>query len=172
MSAIPRSPLGRALLNSVLLTAVYFLVPVGTDRGTLELVLRAVGTLGGLGLAIYLILGQINRQLEDESTPLTGLLTALVAGVLFFALADYLVAVGFPGEFVDLQTRIDALYFALSTLATVGFGDVHAQGQVARGLLIVQMLFNTVIIATGLSVLSRQIAARARERRSGGTRPS
>ncbi|GAA1654247.1 potassium channel family protein [Catellatospora bangladeshensis] len=160
-----RHPLGQALLNSTLLTAVYFIVPVGADNETWQLLLRALGTLAGLGLAIYLILRQINRQLDDETTPLTGLLTALVAGVLFFALADYLIAVGFPGEFADLQTRVDALYFALSTLATVGFGDVHAQGQVARGLVIVQMLFNTVIIAAGLSVLSRQIAARARERR-------
>lgn len=166
MSVMPRNPLGQALLNSVLLTAVYFVVPVGSDHDTWQLVWRAAATTAGLGLAIYLIVRQISRQLDDERTPLTGLLTALVAGVLFFSLADYLVAVGFPGEFVDLQTRVDALYFALSTLATVGFGDVHAQGQLARCLVIVQMLFNTVILATGLSVLSRQIAARVRERRS------
>jgi hypothetical protein len=165
MSLVPRNPIGQALLNSTLLTAVYFIVPVGADHETWQLVWRGLATAAGLGLAIYLIVRQINRQLDDESTPLTGLLTALVAGVLFFSLADYLIAVGFPGEFVDLQTRVDALYFALSTLATVGFGDVHAQGQLARTLVIVQMLFNTVIIATGLSVLSRQIAARVRERR-------
>ncbi|MEV4411264.1 potassium channel family protein [Catellatospora sp. NPDC049609] len=165
MSAITVHPLGRALLNSLLLVTVYFLVPTGHNHETWELVLRVLGTVAGLALAILLIVRQVTRQLDDEQAPLSGLLTALVAGVLFFALADYLVAVGWPGEFVDLQTRIDALYFALSTLATVGFGDVHAQGQVARGLLIVQMLFNVVIIATGASVLSKQIAARVRQRR-------
>ncbi|GIF96491.1 potassium channel family protein [Catellatospora citrea] len=164
MSVIHR-PLGHALINSTLLVVVYFVVPTDTDVNPWSLALRALLTLGGLVLAVVLILRQVNRQLGEARAPLTGLLTALVAGVLFFALADYLVAIHGPGQFVDLNTRLDALYFALSTLATVGFGDVHAQGQFARGLLCVQMLFNAVILATGLSVLSKQIAARVRERR-------
>lgn len=164
MSAFSRRPLAHALINSALLLAVYFLVPTGGDREAWHAALRAIATIAALGLAVALILRQVARQLDSDEAPLTGLLTALVGGVLFFALADYLVATQYPGEFAELETRIDALYFALSTLATVGFGDVHAQGQAARGLLCVQMLFNAVIIATGLSVLSKQIAARARRR--------
>lgn len=157
----------HSLINSVLLLVVYFVVPTDTDTSPSKLAVRVLLTLTGLVLAVVLILRQVGRQLDQAEAPLTGLLTALVAGVLFFALADYLVAIHAPGQFVDLTTRLDALYFALSTLATVGFGDVHAQGQVARGLVSVQMLFNAVIIATGLSVLSKQVAARARERRGG-----
>src|SRR5690554_4111373 len=98
MSAL-QHPVGRALLNSVLLVAVYFLVPTGGDNDTWRLLLRILGTVAGLVAAIVLILRQITRQLDEEQAPLTGLLTALVGGVLFFALADYLVAVGWPGEF-------------------------------------------------------------------------
>jgi hypothetical protein len=168
MSVTRRHPIVQPLINSVLLLVVYFVVPTDSGQGTLPLIVRALATLVGLAVAVMLIVRQVRRQLDVAEAPLTGLLTALVGGVLFFALADYLVAINAPGEFVDLNTRLDGLYFALSTLATVGFGDVHAQGQVARGLLCVQMVFNTVIIATGLSVLSKQIAARARERRGAG----
>ncbi|GAA1414170.1 potassium channel family protein [Catellatospora coxensis] len=167
MSVTSRRPIIQSLINSLLLLALYFVVPTDTSDSLWKLVLRVLLTLIGLVLAVVLILRQVSRQLDQTEVPLTGLLTALVAGVLFFAMADYLLAFHAPGEFVDLNTRVDALYFALSTLATVGFGDVHAQGQIARGLVIVQMLFNTVIIATGLSVLSKQVAARARERRGG-----
>ncbi|WP_155372749.1 potassium channel family protein [Catellatospora vulcania] len=165
MSVVRLHPLAQALLNSALLLAVYFVIPTDIGHGTWSLLARTIATLIGLTVAVALILRQVSRQINADQAPLTGLLTALVAGVLFFALADYLVAINAPGQFVDLNTRIDALYFAISTLATVGFGDVHAQGQAARGLLCLQMLFNAVIIATGLSVLSKQISARVRERR-------
>ncbi|MDI1462802.1 potassium channel family protein [Catellatospora sp. KI3] len=167
MSWLARRPLVRWLLSTAILVAVYFIVPTDRGSGVWELVARVLFSLVGIVVVAVLIVRQINRHLGDDETPLLGLLNALTAGVLFFALADYVVAVGAPGSFVDLQTRVDALYFALSTLITVGFGDVHAQGQQARVLLILQMVFNTVVIAAGVSVLSHQLAARARERHRG-----
>jgi voltage-gated potassium channel len=84
----------------------------------------------------------------------------------FFALVDYVIAVSRSDQFVGLRTKTDGLYFALSTLTTVGYGDIHAAGQVARAVVMAQLVFNVVVIATVASVLSRQIGARARERRS------
>ena len=46
----------------------------------------------------------------------------------------------------------------------IGFGDVHAQGQLARGILCVQMVFDVAVLATAASVLARQIGARVRSR--------
>jgi voltage-gated potassium channel len=84
--------------------------------------------------------------------------------VAFFALVDYAIAISDAGQFVGLETKTDALYFALATLTTVGYGDVHASGQVARGVVAVQLVFNVVIVATGVSVLTRQFGARVRGR--------
>ena len=88
------------------------------------------------------------------------LLLTIVVGVTAFAVADLVLARLDPGQFVDLQTKTDALYFALTTLATVGFGDIHAKGQLARLLVIAQMLFNVVVLAAAFRVLAG--AARAR----------
>jgi voltage-gated potassium channel len=74
------------------------------------------------------------------------LVLAAVVGVAVFALADLVVATTVPGQFVDLRTKTDALYFALTTLITIGCGDIHAQGQLARVLLIGQMLFNAIVL--------------------------
>jgi hypothetical protein len=42
------------------------------------------------------------------------------------------------------------LYFALTTLAAVGF-DVHAHSQIARRPVVVQMAFNVVVLASAAS---------------------
>jgi voltage-gated potassium channel len=158
---------GRLALTCVLIVGLYYLVPVEPGVSNVQLALRVIGTVVVGLLITWLIVRQVSRQLADpEEASLVGLLTALMGGVAFFALADYTTAVSDPGQFVDLETKTDALYFALATLTTVGYGDVHAAGQVARAVVAVQLVFNVVVIATGASVLARQIGARARGRRS------
>jgi voltage-gated potassium channel len=49
----------------------------------------------------------------------------------------------------------------MTTLLTIGFGDIHAAGQVARVLVLVQMVFNVVIIATAASTITTRIRTRA-----------
>ena len=83
---------------------------------------------------------------------------------MFFALADLVVARALPGEFTGLQTKTDGLYFVLTTLITVGYGDVHADGQVARGLLIIQLAFNAVVLTRAARALSEELARRRAER--------
>ena len=47
----------------------------------------------------------------------------------------------------------------------MGYGDVHAVGQLARVVVIIQMAFNIVILATGASLLVNQLSDRVRRRR-------
>jgi hypothetical protein len=72
----------------------------------------------------------------------------VVVGVTAFAAVDLVVARPYPNQFVGLETKTDALNFALTTLTTVGFGDIHAQGELARLLVIAQLLFNVVVLTT------------------------
>ena len=53
-----------------------------------------------------------------------------------------------PEEFDGLLTKTDALYFTLTTMSTVGFGDVHAEGQIARILVCLLIVFNVVVVAS------------------------
>jgi hypothetical protein len=155
----------RTAVPIVLIITVYYLIPVEPGQTGALRALRIAGTVAGLAAVTWLILRQVSRHFAaPEDAPLVPLLTALVGGIAFFALADYVVAVANPHQFVDLRTKTDALYFALATLTTVGYGDVHATGQVARGIVTVQLVFNVMVIATGASVLTRQVGARIRRR--------
>jgi hypothetical protein len=153
----------RPIVTSVLVIGAYYLVPVEPGVDGLQMTLRTAGTVV-TGIAItWLIVRQVRHQLaEPDRASLISLLAALVGGVAFFALADYITAVSGPEQFVGLRTKTDALYFTLATLTTVGYGDVHAEGQIARGVVTVQLLFNLLVLATGASVLTRHVRIRAR----------
>lgn len=162
--AKPSKVIRRAAATCLGLLAFYFVVPVGKFETTLTFLLQVIASVvlfAGIVVAINL---QLLRQVHEPDAPLGGLLASALGGLLFFALVDYMLAIHSTGEFVDLNTRIDALYFALSTLATIGFGDVHAQGQLARGIVCVQIVFDVAVLTTAGSMLARQISARVRGR--------
>lgn len=157
----------HGLAASALLLLGYFVVPLGQDPNGLRMVVRTALTLVVVVVVAVLVTGQVRRQLaagtpsgDAEAGTLVRLTVALVAGVVAFALADYVVASNRAGEFVGLHTRVDALYFALATLTTIGYGDVHAQGQIARVVVCAQMVFSIGVIATGASIVVKQLTAR------------
>ena len=151
--------LGTAIALAV---AVYFVVPVqASDEG---LLVRAIVSLLALGLLTAGVIWQILVHLEDPDRRVDGLLFALVVAVLAFALAFYRLEIAYPDQIVGLHTRVDALYFTMTTLLTVGFGDVHAAGQGARVLVMVAMVFNVAVIATAVTTISSRVRQRAEQR--------
>jgi voltage-gated potassium channel len=87
-------------------------------------------------------------------------LVALVFwAVAFFAI--YYTRLAGAGQFSGLETRLDAVYFTVTTLATVGFGDVHATGQAARFAVTVQIVFNVIVLAAAIRVLGGVLRRRS-----------
>ena len=52
---------------------------------------------------------------------------------------------------------MDSVYFALTVLSTVGFGDVHAVGQTARVMVSAQIVFNLLVISLAVGAV-REVA--------------
>jgi voltage-gated potassium channel len=146
-------------------TVVYFLVPVpGRMRESSWTILFA----GGVIILGLLMVGMIRQLLHaDIDARARSLIVLLSCVILFFSWANVTLS-RIPGEFTDLHTKIDSLYFCISTLATVGFGDVHADGQLARAAVTVQILFNLVFLGTAITMVTglwrRQVQARRQHR--------
>ncbi len=146
-----------------LVAVLYFIVPLN-PRLEDDTVVRLIGSLFLLAALAGGVLWQVVLQLDHPERRLDGLVLALIIAVLGFALGFYALSQHDPDQFAGMDTRLDALYFTVTTLLTVGFGDIHAVGQVARGLVLVQMVFNVVILATAATTLSSHVRERATQR--------
>lgn len=163
-------PAVRSLATLVGVLVVYFALPVGRQSSVLVAVLSVLGLLTGIAVLAVLIVGQVRRVLRadaDDSVRVQTLLVLLYVAVAMFALGYFILERSAGDQFSGLETKVDALYFTMTTLATVGFGDVHATGQVARALVTLQIVFNLVFVGTLVSMLTSQIR-RVRERVQSG----
>jgi hypothetical protein len=147
-----------------LILLVYFLVPVEDHLHPDNLVraAMAVVSLGLLGAGMARLL---RVHAEDEERHVEGLVLGIVVVVVFFAFAYYLLARHDPHQVAGLHTRIDALYFTMSTLSTIGFGDVHASGQAARVLVMAQVVFDLVFVAAAAGLVAARVRPTHPERR-------
>jgi voltage-gated potassium channel len=142
------------------LLVAYFVVPLDGSLG-LRLLLYVLG----LAMVAVVVGRQVRRHISsrDNEIRVDSLALAIVLAILLFALTYY--ALGTQADqFVGIETRVDALYYSLTVATTTGFGDVSAQGQLARGIVSGQLVFNILIVATAASLLTKTMQARRRDR--------
>jgi hypothetical protein len=122
----------------------------------------------GMGALVYWQALGFRQRLATGSVRLRGLLVAVYTAMLFFAGVYYSLEVRDPGQISGLHTRLDSIYFTVTTLSTVGYGDIHAAGQAARAIVLLQMIFDLLVI--GLAVAAAR-AAVAEHRADAARRP-
>jgi voltage-gated potassium channel len=147
---------------------VYFEAPVRDIQRSSGY--RILITIVALALLTLWVLWQLRRHVDDQSQRIDGLVGVILIVIVVFALAFYVLEQRRPGEIVGLNSRLDSLYFTVSTLLTIGYGDVHAAGQLARALVLVQTVFDVVFVATAASLLSSRVRSAAQRRAQERTR--
>jgi hypothetical protein len=150
---------------------LFFAVPVRSGGSTVVLVRSCVVALVGVVLVGWIVVRQVRGAGRRDLTPLQLLMLAEIVACAF-SLVYYAMAVDEANQMVGIETRLDALYFTLSTMSTVGYGDVHAVSQLARGVVCVHLAFNLVFLGVLARLLQRQLVDRADARRRGTTGPS
>ncbi len=142
-------------------TAGYYLLPVpGRMQKASWALMFSVGA-AVLGVLILTAISKLMRA--GANARIRGLVLLHTLTVLFFSWSDDSVA-ELPGQFVQLTSKTDSLYFNVSTLATVGFGDVHPAGQLARAAVTLQIVFNLVFIGAAVSMISGYFRTQAHGR--------
>lgn len=90
---------------------------------------------------------------------------AWIAGYLstllgIFAMAYWMLSVHYPNSFTEPLTKVDALYFAMATLSTTGYGDIAAKQQLARATVTLQMAIDLLVLAVLLTVTISKASSR------------
>lgn len=145
----------RTSLMIVLLTACYYVLPDDGPFEDLQSGLRAGWSLAAL-IAFALVLRIQVRTIRRRPSVwgrAEALLTALYLLILAFAISYDRMA-GTGGDvFAGINNRTDALYFTVTVVSTVGFGDIHAVSTGARAVVTVQMLVNVFFVGAALRLL-------------------
>lgn len=159
-----RARVGRNVVVVLGCLAIYFVCPVpGKDAPPLLSWLLFAGGVLAIGYAVVALVRRRRVAPDDNGVRLEALVALVYALVVFFALT-YLSLATRKDEFVDLENRVDALYFTVSTLATVGFGDVHAVGSAARIAVTVQMAMDLLVLGIAARLVGPAIARRWAEK--------
>ncbi|MFJ7769410.1 potassium channel family protein [Streptomyces sp. NPDC097107] len=138
----------------------YFLLPLdhlGPQRPVLSWLLFALV----LTFVAAMLLRQIRHVLVDRPETRPGVVISLliVLCVHVFSATYYALAKQ-PGEFTGLRTRLDALYFTVVTLATVGYGDITPRGQAARIVTVLQIAYSFVFLTAAATALTTRVRDR------------
>lgn len=131
------------------LLLAYYTFPLRWTDSAIAVGTNLLVTMGALTLVATLMvreLDSVRRGLPGRSVRVLAMLLILL--VMSASLTFFLLDQARPDEVAGLDTRTDALYFTLSTMTTVGYGDVHAEGQIARALVCVMIVFNVVVVAS------------------------
>jgi len=138
------------------LVVLYYGLPLdGRVGGTGALLLP-----GGLALFGALTWRGVLRIIHSRTprivaiSVLTGLFPLFI---VVFAATYYLMSHHSPGCFSARLSRTDALYFTMTVFSTVGFGDLVPVSQVARAVVMGQMLGDLVVIGAGVHLLTGAI---------------
>jgi hypothetical protein len=145
------SALLRAVLIAAALVAFYYLVPV--DRsGRLSVGLRLIVAAAGFLVVVAWALRRILRSDQPGIRAIEAVACSLPLFLLLFASTYFLLSADASGSFSQAHlTKTDALYFTVTTFATVGYGDISPTSESARVIVMSQMLLDLLILGLGIN---------------------
>ncbi len=163
-----RSALGAGLrvgLSAVALLTFYFLLPF-SEVGLLESFLRFAGGI----IVIVVFVGWQARAIVTSERPQLRSIEAVALSFLLLVVVFAIIYVSIsrvnPDSFSESLSPVAGIYFTMSVLATVGFGDVAAVTDAARVVVTLQMLLDLLLIGVVVQVLLRAGKAAAASRSS------
>ncbi len=150
----------------VLLTAGYYVLPLRldvSDGGVLVRLVVGLALVGAVAVVFRRHARRSRQSLSEEMYEIQWLLSALYLLVLGFALTYSVTASVDPRQFVGIGDRTSALYFSVTVVSTVGFGDLHPAATLGQLLVTAQMLFDLIYLGTALRLLSGIAVRRSTE---------
>ncbi len=144
--------IARILAVTVFLVAAYFAVPVGQDADVLGVSVLVVGLAGFVAAFAYQLRSIVNSDTPQLRAAET-LATVVPLFIVVFSLTYVAMSQADPGSFSEPITKVNGLYFTVTVLATVGFGDITGVTETARLAVTLQMIVDLLIVGLLVKVI-------------------
>jgi voltage-gated potassium channel len=151
----------RSLLVSTVIIVGYFVLPLDS-RWAVD---TGIELISGLVIIAALLAWQIRAIVRSRQPAAQAVATLGMTVPMFFVLfatCYYLMGQAGPAHFSEALTRLDALYFTITTFATVGFGDIVATSEAARAVVTIQMVLGLILVG----LIARVVVAAVQEARN------
>jgi hypothetical protein len=158
----------RPVLTATALVILYYLIPINEKPTKTTAAILLVGLAAVLALFAWQI-HAIMRSSKPRLRAVEALATTLPLFILLFAVTYYLIDITQPSTFSEPLTRTDSLYFTITVLSTVGFGDIVARSEPARIAVMIQMVADILLIGVAARIMTSTV--RAALQRQDGARP-
>ena len=159
----------RSAVTVAVLVAGYFLLPFTRLLNGKLIAEFAAGVL----LVIVVLTVQTLATLRSRYPLLRSveaMATIIPLFLVVFSTTHYLINGLEPSSYSEPMTRFDALYFTMTTFATVGFGDITPVSMPARFVTLLQIIGGLILVGVVARVLIS--AARLREDRRSSSQVS
>jgi voltage-gated potassium channel len=142
----------QALATTSMLVALYYVLPLGERSDATTVIQLMLGLVVLAGIVAWQVRAIIGAKFPRVRV-LQALFVAVPFYVVIFAAAYFLIAGSGDTDFAEPLSRTDALYFTVTVLSTVGFGDITPKSEMARLVVTVQMIANLILIGLGARTL-------------------
>lgn len=146
---------GAAAVLAVVMLGIYALVPEPTEAWT-PLQFTIFGTIAA-AVFFGVMVTAISRLATAQRPLLAGLcFTVVLSTILVLAYAWLYVSLSVSdvGHFSEPLTKASSVYFTVTVLSTVGFGDITPVGDIARVVVTSQMVVGFTVITLAIRALT------------------
>ena len=153
-------PSSRTIVQAVLrivgsaaaLVAIYYLLPLDNSSTGVAVTILVIGLVVFIGLVAFQV-RSIIRSPFPGLRAVEHLAISVPLFVLLFASTYVVMSTMSASNFGGHLTHTDGLYFTVTVLSTVGFGDITAKTQLARLVVTGQMIADLIILAVALKII-------------------
>lgn len=142
----------RAAASTVVLLILYFTMPLNRIESIPVGVSLLISLLILLGVVGW-YLRAITRAPHPGVRAIEALAMTVPLFLILFAASYFFLSQDDPASFTsETMTRTDSLYFTITIFATVGFGDISPASQLARRLVMGQMVLDLIVLGAGVQL--------------------
>ena len=153
------------------LMALYYLLPLDHSSTATAVTILVIGLVVFIGLVAFHA-RSITRSPFPGLRAVEALAISVPLFLLLFASTYVVMATMSASNFGGRLTHTDGLYFTVTVLSTVGFGDITAKTQAARLVVTGQMIADLVIFALAVKIVVGAVSRGRQPGDAGGAQPA